>query len=363
MLKKILRIIVGFIFILSGSVKAVDLVGFSFKLEEYFEPPVFNIPFLVDLALPMAIFVVGLELLLGFMLLMKIKLKRTLIALILLCIFFGFLTFYSAFYNVVTDCGCFGDAIKFTPWESFWKDMILLVALLIIYLLYSRSSEKFNDTTNKFQLICVFIFTLIMTIISYWGIAHEPLIDFRDYKIGTDLNAEKAKIEKDPSEYKTFYTLKNKKTNEELVVNQDDYVNDDKYWKEDTDWEIVADKNESKLVKQGYRSEIGKFKIEDENGMEATDEILKTAKAVLIFSYKPNKADKEVIAKAEAKMKGEKATYLLGISTQPNTFKTINNAKMDGTAMKTIARSNPFILIIENGKITHKESAKDYIKN
>lgn len=363
MLKNILRIIVGFIFILSGFVKAVDLVGFSFKLEEYFEPPVFDIPFLVDLALPLAIFVVALELILGFMLLIKIKLKQTLVALIALCVFFAFLTFYSAYFNVVTDCGCFGDALKLEPWESFWKDIILLVALLVIYFLYSRSSLKFNYTITKFQTVAVFIFTLMMTIIAFWGIAHEPLIDFRDYKTGTDLNAERVKIDQDPSEYKTYYTMVNKKTKEELVLNQDDYVNDDQYWKEGTDWEIVEGKNESKMVRQGYKSEIAKFKIEDENGMDVTEELLKAPKAVVLFSYKPKEADKNIISKAEAKMKTEKNAFLLGVSTEPKTFTTINNGTMDGVAIKTIARSNPFILILKNGKIMHKKSAKDYINN
>lgn len=363
MLKKILRILVGFIFILSGFVKTVDLVGFSFKLEEYFEPPVFNIPFMVDLALPLAIFVVGLELLLGLMLLLKIKLKHTLFALIALCIFFAFLTFYSAFFNVVTDCGCFGDAIKFTPWQSFWKDMILLFALLIIYFLYSRKPENFKEKNSTSKMVVVFIFSLVMTIISYWGIFHEPLIDFRDYKIGTDLVQERENIKAEPSEYKTFYTMTNKKTKEELVINSDDYVNDEKYWKEGTDWEILEGKNESKLTKQGYKSEIGKFKIEDENGNDLTEEILKSPKAILLFSYKPKEADQEIIAKTEAKIKTVKNAYILGISTDLTTFTTLKNGAMDGTAMKTIARSNPFVLIIEKGKITHKESAKDYIKN
>jgi uncharacterized membrane protein YphA (DoxX/SURF4 family) len=362
MIKKILRILVGFIFIFSGFVKAVDLVGFSFKLEEYFEPGVFNIPFLVDLALPMALFVVGLELLLGFFLLLNIKLKQTLFALIALCIFFAFLTFYSAYFNVVTDCGCFGDAIKFTPWESFWKDIILLVALIIIYILYKRTSDCCKNEKSTAKNIAVFIFSTVMAVFMYWGIFHEPLIDFRDYKIGTDLVQEKKKIEADPSEYKTFYTMINKKTKEELVLNQDDYVNDEKYWKEGSPWEIVDGKSESKLVKQGYKSEIAKFKIEDDAGNDVTEEILRAPKAIILFSYKPKEADKDIIAKAEAKMKTEKGAYLLGVSTIPNTFKTIKNAMLDGTATKTIARSNPFVLIIENGKIVDKKSAKDFIK-
>ena len=118
-MKHILRIAVALIFIASGFVKAVDVVGFSFKLEEYFSPSVFNMPFMESQALTIAVVVVALELILGFMLLLKIRLKFTLTALIALCVFFGFLTFYSAYFNKVTDCGCFGDAITFTPWESF----------------------------------------------------------------------------------------------------------------------------------------------------------------------------------------------------------------------------------------------------
>ena len=140
-MKAVLRYIVALIFIASGFVKAVDLKGFSFKLEEYFSTIVFDLPFLEKYALAFSIIVVVLELILGFMLLMKIKLKQTLYALIALCVFFGFLTFYSAYYNVVTDCGCFGDALKFTPWQSFWKDITLLFLLLILAVLYRNREE------------------------------------------------------------------------------------------------------------------------------------------------------------------------------------------------------------------------------
>jgi uncharacterized membrane protein YphA (DoxX/SURF4 family) len=93
MIKGLLRFIIAVIFILSGFVKAVDLVGFSFKMEEYFSPAVFNMPFFEKFALLFSIIVVVLELFLGFMLLLKLKLKFTLSALIALCVFFGFLTF------------------------------------------------------------------------------------------------------------------------------------------------------------------------------------------------------------------------------------------------------------------------------
>ena len=359
-MKNILRIIIALIFIASGFVKAVDVVGFSFKLEEYFAPDVFNMPFLEKQALPIAIFVVALELILGFMLLLKLRLKFTLTALIALCVFFAFLTFYSAYFNKVTDCGCFGDAIKFTPWQSFIKDMILLFGLMILWFLYRKNWDDLSGL--KMKRIALAVFAFIMMMVTAHGILHEPLIDFRDYKIGTDLNLEKQKIAANPSQYKTFYSLKNSKTGEVLVVNQDDYVNDKKYWEEGSPWKIETGKDETKLVKQGYASEISKLKLEDNNGNDYTDRILHAPKAVLVFSYAPLKADQNLISKTEAKLKTIKGAEIFGVSTNPNTFKTINNVVMDGTAIKTIARSNPFVLTLQNGKIVDKQSAKDYIK-
>lgn len=356
-MKTLLRYLVSIIFIASGFVKAVDLKGFSFKLEEYFSPVVFNLPFLEKYALAFSIVVVLLELVLGFMLLMKIKLRETLYALIILCVFFGFLTFYSAYYNVVTDCGCFGDALKFTPWQSFWKDIILLVLLLILAVIYRKREESSAVRFGKLPLLGVFI--LIMFFVMYRGIAHEPMIDFRAYAIGTNLAAEKQKIDKNPSEYKTFYSLKNLKTGEVKKVNQDDYINKE-YWK-DTNWQIEEGKTTSEIVKKGYESEITKFKIEDVNGNNFTDTVLNEPRVVLVFTYKPKDADPELVAKTETKALTEKAK-VYGVSTQPDFYKQIPNFQMDEVAIKTIARSNPFVLVLEKGKIIEKLSAKDYLE-
>jgi hypothetical protein len=203
---------------------------------------------------------------------------------------------------------------------------------------------------------------MTMVFVINWGITHEPVIDFRDYNIGTNLVTEKQNIEKDPSEFKTYYALKNEKTGEFKEVNQDDYVNDKKYWEEGSPWKIEEGKTISKLVKQGYESEISKFKPETTDGIDLTDEILKAPKAILIFSYNPKNANINVLAQAEAKLSQQKDALVLGISTNPTTFKTIKNAVMDGVAIKTIARSNPFVLTLENGKIVDKRSAEDYIK-
>lgn len=367
-MKRILRYIIAIIFIISGFVKAVDVKGFSFKLEEYFSPDVFNLTFLQNFTLEIAIFVVALELALGLMLLLKMKLKCTLISLIALCVFFAFLTFYSAYFNKVTDCGCFGDAIKFTPWQSFWKDITLLFGLIILWFL-NKKSDTLNNEKGLLKMPFLGVGILVSAFIIYYGIAHEPLIDFRDYKIGTDLNLEKQKISSNPSEYKTSYTMKNTKTGEEKVVGQDDFVNQKEYWEEGTPWQIQKGKEVSVLVKQGYQSSIDKFKLEDENGNDITEQILHLPKVVIFFSYAPEKIkenDKNFLEYGiedfifNYKELNPKSEFY-GVSTQKSFFKKVKSLTMDGTAIKTIARSNPFVLILENGKIVEKKSLIEYM--
>lgn len=357
MLRELLRIVIAIIFILSGFVKAVDPVGFSFKLEEYFAPDVFNIAFLEKLALPIAVFVVALELVLGFLLLLKIKLKPTLQMLIVLCVFFAFLTFYSAYFNKVTDCGCFGDAIKFTPWQSFIKDIILLISLLILWFLYRGNYES---KVGKFQKLALAGLSAVAAFFAVTGMINEPLIDFRDYKVGTDLKNEQQKINANPDVYKTFYVLKNDNSGEEVKVNQDDYVLKEEYWKEGTPWKIQSDKTTSEIVKKGYQSEILKFRLADKNGVDFTQEIINAPNAVLLFTYDPNHADPAMLQKVEQKVASEKGAKIFGVTTMPGTYSEIPELTMDGTAIKTIARSNPFVLVLQNGVIIKKVPAKKF---
>ncbi|MEO9076189.1 MAG: MauE/DoxX family redox-associated membrane protein, partial [Gelidibacter sp.] len=112
------RIFVGILFIISGFVKLNDPLGFSYKLQEYFGTDVLNLPFLEPYALGIAVMVVVFEVVLGIFLLIGYKPKFTVWSLLLMIIFFTFLTFYSAYFDKVKDCGCFGDAMPLTPWQS-----------------------------------------------------------------------------------------------------------------------------------------------------------------------------------------------------------------------------------------------------
>ena len=158
------RIFVGVLFIISGLIKLNDPVGFSFKLEEYFSQGVLNLPFLMPLALGISIFVVIVEVILGVLLLIGFKPKFTVWSLLLMIVFFTFLTFYSAYFNKVTDCGCFGDAVKLTPWESFTKDIILLILILVLFIGRKFITPIFNAKTNW-----------IVGELLYWGVFCSPI--------------------------------------------------------------------------------------------------------------------------------------------------------------------------------------------
>ncbi|MHA6727304.1 BT_3928 family protein [Chryseobacterium sp. A301] len=355
-LKSFLRILIALIFLVSGFVKAVDPVGFSFKLEEYFSPAVFNLPFFESYALVLSILVVALELLLGLALLIGLRLRQTLLILIALCVFFAFLTFYSAYFNVVTDCGCFGDALKLEPWQSFWKDIILLAGLLVLWKGYStqhstKGSEKWKWIAMGAGLLCTVFIVCI-------GIKSEPLIDFRDYKVGTDLKAEKRKLTESPAQYQTVYALKNTKTGEEKEVSQDAYIADAAYWSEGSVWEIQKDATRQELVKKGYESEVLKFRIENKKGEDITPSILEAEHVVLLFSYAPQDLSPQTLKKAQDLVRGHPLVY--GVSTSLQTFSDLENTTMDPTAMKTIARSNPFVLVLHKGKIVVKKPIDEY---
>ena len=183
-LKEISRFIVGGLFIFSGLIKLNDPVGTSIKLHEYFDVFATDIAgffkIFVPYALPIAVFLVVLEVILGIAVLLKYRMNLTSWILLLLILFFTFLTFYSAYFNKVTDCGCFGDAIKLTPWESFTKDVILVVFIAILFI-YRKTFKPLLH--QKKANIIVGSLTVVSIYIAIHAINHLPFIDFRTYRL------------------------------------------------------------------------------------------------------------------------------------------------------------------------------------
>ena len=182
---QISRIVVGALFIFSGFVKLVDPIGSQYKFQEYFSEPVLDMEFLIPYTLLFAIVLIVAEILLGVMILIGYKSKFTVWSLLILSLVFLFLTWYSAFYNKVTDCGCFGDAIKLSPWETFYKNVILL--LFIIFLVIKRSFLK-PLFKRKIPKLLTFVSLAAFLYVAQHVLIHLPLIDFRPYAIGKNIS-------------------------------------------------------------------------------------------------------------------------------------------------------------------------------
>ncbi|EJU26379.1 MULTISPECIES: BT_3928 family protein [Capnocytophaga] len=352
----IVRLIVGVVFIISGFVKLVDPIGFSFKLEEYFEPPVLNMPFFIPYAYPIAIFVVAFELILGVLLLLGFLRKFTLLSLLGLTIFFGFLTFYSAYFNKVTDCGCFGDALKFTPWGSFTKDMVLLFLALILW--WGRDYIK-PLWSNK-----VSAALLTLTVVGCIGLVcythkHLPIIDFRPYKIGVNIQKNMEIPEDAPKAVYDYHWKFKVGDREETITTQGAYpeVEGGEYLSVETE-----------LVSKGYEPPIHDFVIQNQ-GEDVTAQLLLEPKLLLVTSYDLKRANLAgFVAIKRLTDKALKAGYkVVGLTPSPEQAKRLLGSyglnfdfyAMDVTPLKTMVRANPAVIRLEAGTIKQKVSYND----
>lgn len=345
------RIIVGTLFIFSGLIKLNDPVGFSFKLKDYFAPEVLNLEFLVPYALLIAIVLVIFEVLLGIMLLIGYLKKFTLWSLLLMILFFTFLTFYSAYFNKVTDCGCFGDAIKLTPWQSFIKDIILLFFILILFFGRKHLQPLFTKTARRFIILIAFIGCLGIT---YFVLQHLPIIDFRPYKIGANIEEGMEIPDGAPKPVFDYHWKFNINGEEKTITTQGDYPN--------VDGEFI--KVETTEVQKGYEPPIHDFTME-RDGEDFTAELLNEEKLIAIVAYSLGNTEMEGFAPIkkltdEALKKGYKVIGL-SASSQADTEKLKANHDLnfdfyfcDETTLKTIIRSNPGIMELQRGTMIQK---------
>lgn len=350
-----LRFFVGIVFIISGLVKIIDPMGFSFKLEEYFAPDVLNLPFFIPWASLLASAVMVAEILLGLMIILGYKKRMSLIFLLLMTIFFGFLTFYSAYFNKVTDCGCFGDAIKFTPWQSFFKDMILLFFGLILWIGNKHIHSLLKQKTSF--LLILFSFSACFFFIDYTK-KHLPLIDFRPYKIGVNIS-EAMIIPPDAPKPIVEYHWKF------LVAGQEKtFITNGSYPQVDGNFKEV----QTRVISRGYTPPIVNFSIEKDDE-DFTQTMLQEEKLVLIVSYDLDKSEAngwEVINKFTQKA-FEQNYKIIGLTASVDEAqKVVNQYNLpfefyftDQTTLKTIVRSNPAILVLERGTIRQKANFRD----
>jgi len=356
----ICRVFVGLLFIFSGLIKANDPLGFSYKLVEYFE--VFHITFLDSLALSLAIFLCAMEMILGFALLIGVRGKQVAWGLLLLIIFFAFLTFYSAYFKVVQTCGCFGDAIVLTPWQSFSKDLVLLLLIIVLFKNRSKINPLFSPKTSDRLLIASVVLGLGVGIYTYNFL---PVLDFLAYKVGANIPDEmKTPPGALPDEYEQTYHLKNKSTSETKVMTDKEYLKSN-IWK-DNNWVIVGNP-ESKLVKKGFTPLIQDLSIQNAQRDDYTKELLSSPYYILfIVADDLTKTNVEAMNSINATCVNLMQNY--NIRTVLLTSSPVDVAQayakehhliselfyVDGVPLKSMVRSNPGVMLIKNGTIINK---------
>lgn len=418
------RLIVGSLFIVSGLIKANDPLGFSYKLEEYFAESALNMPFLEPLSLFLGALACIAEIVLGFAVLFGGRMKLATWALLLLTVFFGWLTAYTAtcdpndVYTVmvngqsversvtcVTDCGCFGDAMKgsigrsLTPWESFSKDMILLVFIIPLFIFRNRIS--WNTTADDKVLLPVgllmvgiwsYIFTwygpvwftaigfggyllvkrfmespkaewvaagwitLLSIIFTWYNYAHLPMRDYRPYAVGKSISEQMANTK--PPVNRTFVKYRNKTTGVET-----EYDTSKPYPWDDENFENVPNSTRVEVIDPGVPSQVQDFRLSDAEGNDLTGSVLgEEAPVLLVMIYNVEKSDRSClpVIKTLVEEATKKGWYIYGITasdfSKSEQFRheeqlPFEILQCDEKTIKTAIRSNPGVMLLKQGTV------------
>ena len=364
----IARIIVGVLFIFSGLVKAIDPLGLAYKMQEFFEvwaadgyfPSLMNL--LIAQALWFSIIMITLEILLGLALLIGWRKHFVLALLLLLIIFFTFLTSYVLFTGKIRACGCFGDCIPLTPIQTFTKDIILL--LLIIFLTFNKRHihRLFRGIAGTaIMLIALAVFTFLQLYV----LKHLPLKDCLPYRKGNNI-LELRKMPEDavPDEYTYTFVYEKEGSKKEFTADK----------LPDSSWKF-ADRKQV-LVKKGFNNipQINDFSLSDSAGVNVTEELLGEKKDYYLFFIKDldesaSKWTTNFIALWEKAKKQNMPIYIVTADRdRVNTFFNVLNKydvavyTCDATAIKTAARANPTLFVMQGPVVQAKYSWADLDK-
>ena len=357
------RTIVAAVFIFSGIVKAVDPLGTVYKIEDYLKAFGGLWTDLMPLAGTAAVCLIALELVLGVCMLCNVRTQWTSWLSLAFYLVMTPLTLWIALTNPVSDCGCFGDALVLTNWQTFWKNIVLLA--LVVVLLLTRQAIPSTFTWRK-ELIIALLAFLFADAVMVYSYTHLPPLDFRPYKVGNNI-PELMEIpegaEADQYEIKLIYEREGKQ--QEFTL--------ENYPKGDPEWTFVDQK--SILVKKGYEAPIHDFEILTMEYEDITYDILESEESVtLIAMYDLNKTDRMQAAKAVRMYADRENVYFLTGSGEDDIYAFAQEmgldtdrteelfCTIDPVTLKTVVRANPGLVVIQNGTIIKKQNFKQIEK-
>lgn len=351
------RLIFGAVFLYSGFVKAVDPWGFAYKIIDYLDA--FQMGFLSPLALLAGFVLPAVEILIGVNLFLGIALSKTKKLAALFMLVMTPLTLYLALNNPVADCGCFGEAFIITNWETFWKNIILCVLLLPLFI-GKQSLPIWKPLTEKIFIVLALVSSLTL---SWYCYEHLPIVDFRAYEVGSNI-IEGMQVPEDATfdEYAVSFIYEKDGVQEEFDLSN--------YPCEDTTWKFVS--QSSSLIKKGYVPPVHDFSIETLDGIDITDLVLEkkgyTFLLIVTRLEQANWSEVEKIKSLAAYAKKNAYGFIcLTASTEEQIDTYTERYKLnfpcaltDEITLKTVVRAKPGLLLIKDATILGKWHYNDF---
>ena len=352
----ICRTLLGVVFVFSGVVKAIDPLGTVYKIEDYLKAFGGFFTDLLPLAEAAAWGLIVLELLLGVCMLLNVRTQWTAwISLLFYCLMTP-LTLYIALTNPVSDCGCFGDAIVLTNWQTFWKNVVLIILAILLIALRKSVRELWQPWVEG----VIAIVTIVLAVAFMgWTKNHLPIKDFRPYKIGNHLPT-LMEYPEDAEQDQYEITLVYEQNGVEQTFTIENYP------KGDSTWTYV--RTDSKLIKKGYEPPIHDLEIINAEGEDLTWDILESEEPVtLVVMYDLQKADKKQMDKVERLLGDEAKGYILtGSGTDEIISFSLEYPALsecictcDPVTLKTIVRANPGVVVLQNGVVIDKYNVRN----
>lgn len=360
----IARTLLALTFLFSGFVKAIDPLGTVYKIEDYLTAFGGFFTSLLPLATLAAVLLILTEWTLGVMMLCNIRTQLTAWLSLAFYAVMTPLTLYIALTNPITDCGCFGDALVISNWQTFWKNVVLTALVIALLCTKRHIPQTFVWWAElSIALLGAALAGGLMLYTHY----HLPLIDFRPYKIGNNI-PELMEIPDDAPHDEYAVTLIYEKDGVEQEFTLQDYP------RGDSSWHFVD--QQSKLIKKGYEPPIHDFELINYEGEDLTYDLLEEEHVTLVVMYDLQKADLNQLPKlaqlCKVNQQEEQPVYILTSATdeQIEDFIAQHNDVLDeswrelfltadGIMLKTIVRANPGVFVVENGTIKDKYNLRD----
>ena len=360
LVKNLCRIIVGIVFIYSGFVKGIDPLGSDYKFTDYFNA--FGMGWMNATTLFFSFALSLVEFLIGIALLFNLWVSRMAWGSLLFMFFFTPLTLVSALTNPVSDCGCFGDATLLTNWQTFWKNIILLLLAIMIFM-YSKEYKSSLPLVGQFSFLA--LAGAGMLCLSVYCYRHLPVLDFRPYAVGKNITEGMRLPEgAEPDQYEVTLKYKNKQTGEVQSFTEENYP-----WQDTLNWEYES--SSERLVKKGYITPIHDLVIEHPTLGNITEEILEDDNhTILAVAYNLTQSDVQYQPAINrlAEYAQEKGIRFYGLTSSSErdieTYKKRYHVPYefctaDEIQLKTMIRSNPGVIILREGTILDKWAGKD----